>query len=237
MSRDYETMYYEQQASFTESNGILTQERDRAIRERERAEAHAEKLDAEAQRYADIANAQAAYAERLKEALCEAIQTVPATLLVRIPDAHQRWMDLLETNTQRERENAVGVGQCPVEPVAAQDAKPPRTSVTAGETATFLGVGNAPNGWWLVPVKLTPEMLEAAWDAMPLTIEGREDDGEATDDGYAKLYTAMLNAAPALPAMGACRSNPACEHCDITRPHTHTAEEIAALKAQGGSRG
>lgn len=61
---------------------------------------------------------------------------------------------------------------------------------------------NAPEGWKLVPVKLTPHMIEAAWDAMPLTIEGREDDGEATDDGYTKLYEAMIAAAPELPSEG-----------------------------------
>ena len=38
MSRDYETLYYEQQANFTESNGMLTQERDRAIERAEKAE-------------------------------------------------------------------------------------------------------------------------------------------------------------------------------------------------------
>jgi hypothetical protein len=31
MSRDWETLYYEQQASFTESNGMLCQERDAAM--------------------------------------------------------------------------------------------------------------------------------------------------------------------------------------------------------------
>jgi hypothetical protein len=57
----------------------------------------------------------------------------------------------------------------------------------------------AQDGWKLMPPKLTPEMIEAMWDAMPLTIEGREDDGEATDDGYTKLYLAALAAAPEPP--------------------------------------
>lgn len=58
---------------------------------------------------------------------------------------------------------------------------------------------SVPPGWKLVPVKLTPRMIEAAWDAMPLAIEGSEDDGEATDDGYAKLYEAMIAYAPEAP--------------------------------------
>ncbi len=61
---------------------------------------------------------------------------------------------------------------------------------------------NVPEGWKLVPIKPTERMLEAAWDAMPLTIEGREDDGEATDDGYVKLYEAMVERAPEPPHSG-----------------------------------
>jgi hypothetical protein len=75
--------------------------------------------------------------------------------------------------------------------IAAPAIKENGSNLESGHTACL-----APDGWKLMPPKLTPEMIEAMWDAMPLTIEGREDDGEATDDGYAKLYLAALTAAP-----------------------------------------
>jgi hypothetical protein len=69
MARDYETLYYEQQASFTESNGMLTSERNHAIRERDEWKEAAAQANAAIEHYQAERDKSAAYAESIETLL------------------------------------------------------------------------------------------------------------------------------------------------------------------------
>lgn len=90
---------------------------------------------------------------------------------------------------------------------------------------------HVPKGWKLVPLELTERMIEAAWDAMPLEIEGREDDGEATDEGYKELYAGMLRVAPEPPGVESQGRNQRWRH--VKRGTVYEQIGIAEVQAAG----
>ena len=58
------------------------------------------------------------------------------------------------------------------------------------QSAILAGVGAAPEGWQLVPLEPTPDMMCAAWDSTPAQMD------DMTDGDFGQAYKNMLAAAP-----------------------------------------